>query len=135
VGTPELISALNSRYAGIDSIGISNPSYRMRLGVRLVIWDLVYTKQAQKDARKLAASNLRDKAQALLEILRFSEGKLIIFLKRLDAEITLHIRDRSLTRAQHSSSTIISDIPSPVHQRLDSQYLRAFCLYQQLSLM
>jgi len=35
-----------------------------------VIWDLVYTKQAQKDARKLAASNLRDKAQALLDILR-----------------------------------------------------------------
>jgi toxin YoeB len=35
-----------------------------------VIWDLVYTKQAQKDARKLAASNLRDKAQALLDVLR-----------------------------------------------------------------
>ena len=32
-------------------------------------WDLVYTKQAQKDARKLASSNLRDKAQTLLDIL------------------------------------------------------------------
>jgi toxin YoeB len=42
----------------------------MRAGVELVIWDLVYTKQAQKDARKLAASNLRDKAQALLDVLR-----------------------------------------------------------------
>ncbi len=30
-------------------------------------WQLVYTKQAQKDAKKLAQSNLRDKAQALLD--------------------------------------------------------------------
>jgi toxin YoeB len=35
-----------------------------------VTWDLVYTKQAQKDARKLAASNLRAKAQILLDIIR-----------------------------------------------------------------
>ena len=33
-------------------------------------WRLVFTKQAQKDARKLAASNLKPKAQALLDILR-----------------------------------------------------------------
>jgi toxin YoeB len=42
----------------------------MRSGVGLVIWELVFTKQAQKDARKLASSNLRDKAQALLDILQ-----------------------------------------------------------------
>jgi toxin YoeB len=35
-----------------------------------VIWELLFTKQAQKDARKLDASNLRDKAQALLDILQ-----------------------------------------------------------------
>jgi toxin YoeB len=35
-----------------------------------VSWRLVFTKQAQKDARKLAASNLKPKAQALLDILR-----------------------------------------------------------------
>lgn len=34
------------------------------------MWSLVYTKQAQKDAKKLAASNLRDKAQALLDVIR-----------------------------------------------------------------
>jgi Txe/YoeB family toxin of toxin-antitoxin system len=34
-----------------------------------VTWRLVYTKQAQKDAKKLAASNLNKKAQALLDIL------------------------------------------------------------------
>ncbi|WP_242072127.1 Txe/YoeB family addiction module toxin [Nostoc sp. FACHB-110] len=42
----------------------------MQSGVRMVSWGLVYTKQAQKDATKLAASNLRDKAQTLLDILQ-----------------------------------------------------------------
>ena len=32
-------------------------------------WILVYTKQAQKDAKRLAASGLRPKAQKLLELL------------------------------------------------------------------
>lgn len=32
-------------------------------------WTLYYTKQAQKDARKIAASGLKDKAQALLRII------------------------------------------------------------------
>ena len=32
-------------------------------------WRIVFTKQAQKDAKKLAASNLRPKAEALLAIL------------------------------------------------------------------
>ena len=33
-------------------------------------WNLVYTKQAQKDAKKLASSNLQDKAQALLDVIQ-----------------------------------------------------------------
>ena len=33
-------------------------------------WQLVYTRQALKDAKKLSASSLRDKAEELLEILR-----------------------------------------------------------------
>lgn len=33
-------------------------------------WELFYTKQAQKDAKKLASSNLRAQAERLLEILR-----------------------------------------------------------------
>ena len=32
-------------------------------------WHLVYTKQAQKDAKKLAASGLKPKAQALLALI------------------------------------------------------------------
>ncbi|MCU7947592.1 MAG: Txe/YoeB family addiction module toxin [Candidatus Thiodiazotropha sp. (ex Cardiolucina cf. quadrata)] len=32
-------------------------------------WSLVYTKQAKKDAKKLASSGLKDKAKELLEVL------------------------------------------------------------------
>jgi Txe/YoeB family toxin of toxin-antitoxin system len=34
-----------------------------------VTWRLVYTKQAQKDARNLAAAGLKPKAQGLLDLL------------------------------------------------------------------
>lgn len=36
----------------------------------MVEWKLVYTKQAQKDAKKLSASNLADKAKELLTIVQ-----------------------------------------------------------------
>jgi toxin YoeB len=35
-----------------------------------VTWKIVYTKQAQKDAEKLAAAGLKGKASELLEIIR-----------------------------------------------------------------
>jgi Txe/YoeB family toxin of toxin-antitoxin system len=35
-----------------------------------VSWQLAYTKQAQKDAQKLAAAGLKDKAKALLAIVQ-----------------------------------------------------------------
>jgi toxin YoeB len=34
-----------------------------------VNWAVVYTKQAQKDAKKIASSNLKSQAQRLLEVL------------------------------------------------------------------
>ena len=34
------------------------------------MWRVVFTKQAQKDAKKLSAANLRSKAEQLIEILR-----------------------------------------------------------------
>ncbi|SPP65729.1 Addiction module toxin, Txe/YoeB family [Nitrospira lenta] len=37
---------------------------------RMVKWQLVFTKQAQKDAKKNAAAGLREKTERLLEILR-----------------------------------------------------------------
>jgi len=36
----------------------------------LVKWIVVYTKQAQKDAKKLKASGFKDKAESLLTILK-----------------------------------------------------------------
>ena len=41
----------------------------MRQEARLVTWKLVYTRQAQRDAKKLAAAGLKEKAVELLEIL------------------------------------------------------------------
>jgi toxin YoeB len=36
----------------------------------MVMWELVYSKQAQKDAKKLKAAGLKPKALELLEILK-----------------------------------------------------------------
>ncbi|TFG52725.1 MAG: Txe/YoeB family addiction module toxin [Candidatus Aminicenantes bacterium] len=41
----------------------------MRRQTQVVNWRLVYTRQAQRDAKKLAASGLRPKAEILLELL------------------------------------------------------------------
>jgi Txe/YoeB family toxin of toxin-antitoxin system len=41
----------------------------MRRQAQVVSWRLVYTRQAQRDAKKLAAAGLRPKAEALLEVL------------------------------------------------------------------
>lgn len=38
----------------------------------MVSWTIVFTKQAQKDARKLPASGLKPKAERLLEILELN---------------------------------------------------------------
>jgi toxin YoeB len=35
-----------------------------------VSWELVFTKQAQKDAKKLSSAGLKNKAQKLLDIIR-----------------------------------------------------------------
>jgi Txe/YoeB family toxin of toxin-antitoxin system len=42
----------------------------------LVSWQTVFTRQAQKDAQKLAAANLKPKAQLLLAILRDNPFKI-----------------------------------------------------------
>lgn len=41
----------------------------MQRKARLVIWRLVYTAQARKDAKKIQAAGLREKAEVLLELL------------------------------------------------------------------
>jgi toxin YoeB len=42
----------------------------MQGGTRLVSWQLVFTKQAQKDAKKISQSGLKPQANRLLDILR-----------------------------------------------------------------
>jgi len=42
----------------------------MRRGRWLVSWKIVFTKQAQKDAKKLIDAGLRSKAENLIEVLR-----------------------------------------------------------------
>jgi toxin YoeB len=41
----------------------------MQRKARMVEWKIVYTRQAQRDARKIAAAGLKPKAEKLLEIL------------------------------------------------------------------
>ena len=41
----------------------------MLYGVEVVNWSLVYTKQAQKDAKKIAFSGLRPNVERLLDII------------------------------------------------------------------
>jgi Txe/YoeB family toxin of toxin-antitoxin system len=42
----------------------------MHRGNRLVSWKAMFTKQAQKDARKLVEAGLKPKAEKLIEIIR-----------------------------------------------------------------
>ena len=42
----------------------------MQQGIGVVTWKLVYTKQAQKDAKKIASAGLKSKAEMLLNILQ-----------------------------------------------------------------
>ena len=42
----------------------------MERTTRVVNWKLVYTKQAQKDAKKLSAAGLRSKAERILDVLK-----------------------------------------------------------------
>jgi Txe/YoeB family toxin of toxin-antitoxin system len=42
----------------------------MQQGAQLVKWQIVYTNQAQKDAKKVSLSGLKPKAEHLLDILK-----------------------------------------------------------------
>jgi Txe/YoeB family toxin of toxin-antitoxin system len=42
----------------------------MLRGIRLVSWKIVFTRQAQKDAKKISSAGLKPKAEMVLNILR-----------------------------------------------------------------
>lgn len=51
-------------------------------------WKIVYTKQAKKDAKKLAASGLKKQAQEILEILEINPYKNPPRFERLVGDLT-----------------------------------------------
>src|SRR5512135_1230605 len=57
------------RYAGVDHLRAKGAALQKCTGTRLVKWTVLYSRQARKDARKLAAAGLKPNAEALLEIL------------------------------------------------------------------
>jgi toxin YoeB len=54
----------------------------------LVMWRVVFTKQAQKDAKKLASAGLRSKAEKLLDILRENPYKTPPTLEKLLGDLS-----------------------------------------------
>jgi toxin YoeB len=55
---------------GIDTKRIENAVGKMPTGASLVKWTLVFTKDAQKDSKKLLSAGLKTKTERLLEIIR-----------------------------------------------------------------
>ena len=51
-------------------------------------WKLIYTKQAQKDAKKLAASNLKRKAQKLLDLIAEAPFQTPPFYEKLTGDLS-----------------------------------------------
>jgi len=54
----------------------------------LVSWQLAYTKQARKDAKKLASSGLKPQAERLLVILAVNPYKTPPFFEKLVGDLT-----------------------------------------------
>jgi len=65
----DAVPRVRSGHARVHHRGPGDACGGTRQRASLVSWRLVYTKQAQKDAEKLAAAGLKPKAQALLAIL------------------------------------------------------------------
>jgi Txe/YoeB family toxin of toxin-antitoxin system len=59
----------------------------MREGAGVVSWQVVYTRQAQKDARKLASSDLRPQAERLLAILADNPYQTPPFFEKLVGDL------------------------------------------------
>ncbi len=54
----------------------------------VVSWTLLYTRQAQKDAKKLSAAGLREKAERLLSILESNPFQTPPFYEKLTGDLT-----------------------------------------------
>ena len=63
------LSRLGFRHAQFHPQGHGRAARQILRQTRLANWSIVYTKQAQKDADKLVATNLKPHAQRLLDII------------------------------------------------------------------
>ena len=59
----------------------------MQQRTRMVDWKLIYTKQAQRDAKKLSVAGLRPKAEMLLEILKKNPFQTPPFFEKLVGDL------------------------------------------------
>jgi mRNA-degrading endonuclease RelE of RelBE toxin-antitoxin system len=79
-----------------------------------VSWSLVYTKQAQKDAKKIASSNLRSQVQTLLDIIQYRkqlDGQrraLAEHLEKLASERKKPLDDQDQGLILHWEKTVIN---------------------------
>jgi len=78
----------------------------------VVVWNLVYSKYALKDAKKLSAAGLKDKAQVLLDILEKDPlqnpppyGKLVGDLKGAYSR-RINIQHRLVYEIFHKEKTV-----------------------------
>jgi toxin YoeB len=63
------VSPVNPRNEAVDQARHQDTHQGVFKGARLVKWQVVFTKQAQKDAKNLASAGLREKADKLLGII------------------------------------------------------------------
>ena len=84
----------------------------MRRGIGLVKWKLVYTKQAQKDAKKLKSAGLKSQALRLLEIIRDNPFKNPPLYEKLMGDLggaysrRINIRHRLIYQVLESEKTV-----------------------------
>ena len=77
------------------------------------MWTLYYTKQAQKDARKLASSGLKSKAQQLLAILQSEPWQTPPPFEKLVGDLTgaysrrINIQHRLVYEVDKESKTLL----------------------------
>lgn len=62
-------SPVDSGYAGVHPQGSQDAVIEVLENGKVVSWTLYYTRQAQKDAKKISSANLRDKVEVLLAVL------------------------------------------------------------------
>lgn len=82
---------------------------RGKIGIQVIRLLRERSLKQQEIAELLAISQPEVSHLMKGEFQRFSEGKLLMFLKRLDTEITLHIRSRSGCLTESSNDIAIED--------------------------